>query len=64
MLSLAWLRDGPSMATRGAVKDHCSGHDVFDDYDRPLRRFARVEHLKKIEDANAKLLNRKRIGDA
>lgn len=36
MLSLAWLRDGPSMATRRAVEHHGSGHDVFDDDNWPL----------------------------
>jgi len=31
MLSLFWLNDRPSMATRWAVEHHCSGHHVFDD---------------------------------
>ena len=36
----------------------------IDDDDRPFRRIARMEHLEKIEDANAQLLERQRIGDA
>ena len=36
----------------------------IDDNNRPFGRFARVQHLEKIENANAKLLNRQRIGEA
>jgi len=35
----------------------------IDDNDRPLRCLARMYHLEKIEDADAKFLNRNRIGD-
>ena len=35
----------------------------IDDHDRPLRCFARMQHLEQIEDADPKFLNRNRIGD-
>ena len=35
----------------------------IDNDDRPLRCLARMHHLEKIEDADAKFLNRNRIGD-